>query len=668
MEPNSPSAFPGPFKKISAALAFLALMAMPSLAQPNNTILLETWTGITGTAVTDLTVNANYPNTPATRTYPTLYEQPTTSATNLGTRTRAFITAPTTGVYNFYIACDDACELWFSTTDNSSGRVKIASATAYTNPREWTKNVSQKSANITLTAGERYYIETLHKQGTGGGHIAVGWQGPGITGDAERPIPGSRLMPFQLITAPAITTQPANRTVTTGQTAAFTVAASGTGLSYQWKRGGSNVTTGTGGTTASYTTAATVAGDNGAVFTVKVSNAAGSATSNSATLTVNPPGTLPTITTHPANQTVNAGATATFTVVATGTAPLTYQWKKGGSNVTTGTGGTTASYTTAATVAGEHGSQYTCVVSNGSGSTPSNAATLNVNSAPVVTSPPGSFTVTEYLTATFTVGYTGYPAPTFEWFKDDVLVPGANSATLAVTDANTAPDQNGVKYSVKLTNPLGNVTSLKAILTVNFSAKYILNPGSVSVSEGNTAQFCISYSANPAATVQWYKHPVGGTKTAIGGQTGLCYTTPVLTLADNGTKYSTMVNNSMGSVSSQDGILTVSLGKIVTDTLRAIKVVADTVVANVLVTTPRWRIPDYVFEPGYKVRSLKETEAYVKLHKHLPDVPGAAEMEKRGMSVGDMNLQLLKTVEEMTLHMIEMDKELQGLKARSEKK
>ena len=55
---------PGPFKKVPVALSFLALAALSGFAQPNNTILLETWTGVTGTAVSNLTSNTNYPNTP----------------------------------------------------------------------------------------------------------------------------------------------------------------------------------------------------------------------------------------------------------------------------------------------------------------------------------------------------------------------------------------------------------------------------------------------------------------------------------------------------------------------------------------------------------------------------------------------------------------------------
>ncbi|TLZ55664.1 MAG: hypothetical protein E6K22_03395, partial [Gammaproteobacteria bacterium] len=117
--------------------------------------------------------------------------------------------------------------------------------------------------------------------------------------------------------APAITTQPASQTVSAGQTATFTVAATGTApLSYQWQKNGTAIG---GATAASYTTPATTASDNGDQFTVVVSNAAGSVTSRAAALTVNAALVAPTITTQPASQTVSTGQTATFTVTATGT-------------------------------------------------------------------------------------------------------------------------------------------------------------------------------------------------------------------------------------------------------------------------------------------------------------------------------------------------------------
>src|SRR5205823_13787495 len=86
-------------------------------------------------------------------------------------------------------------------------------------------------------------------------------------------------------------------------------------------------------TAASYTTPATTASDNGDQFTVVVSNAAGSVTSGAAALTVSAVLVAPTITTQPASQTVSTGQTATFTVTATGTAPLTYQWQRNGTAI-----------------------------------------------------------------------------------------------------------------------------------------------------------------------------------------------------------------------------------------------------------------------------------------------------------------------------------------------
>ena len=73
-------------------------------------------------------------------------------------------------------------------------------------------------------------------------------------------------------------------------------------------------------------------------------------------------------------------------------------------------------------------------------------------------------------------------------------------------------------------------------------------------------------------------------------------------------------------------------------------------------------IPDYVFEEDYKLRSLKDVEAYVKEHKHLPEVPSEAEMRGNGISLTEMNLMLLKKVEELTLYTIQLKSELDELK------
>src|SRR6266702_2418612 len=173
---------------------------------------------------------------------------------------------------------------------------------------------------------------------------------------------------------PSIATQPTNQTVTIGQTATFMVVAAGTApLSYQWQENGTAIS---GATSASYTTAATSSSDNGAKFQVVVSNSAGSVTSNAVTLMVNAAAAAPSITTQPVNQTVTVGQTAMFTVVATGAAPLSYQWQKNGTAIS---GATSASYTTPATASADNGAQFRVVVSNVAGNVTSNAATLTVN-------------------------------------------------------------------------------------------------------------------------------------------------------------------------------------------------------------------------------------------------------------------------------------------------
>jgi hypothetical protein len=121
---------------------------------------------------------------------------------------------------------------------------------------------------------------------------------------------------------PSITTQPANQTVTAGQTASFSVTATGTApLSYQWQKNGTTIS---GATSPSYTTPATTSSDNGAVFTVVVSNSAGSVTSSAATLTVTTPGQLNSTAASLPFGNVNVGSSSTQSVTLTNT---------GGSNV-----------------------------------------------------------------------------------------------------------------------------------------------------------------------------------------------------------------------------------------------------------------------------------------------------------------------------------------------
>jgi hypothetical protein len=173
---------------------------------------------------------------------------------------------------------------------------------------------------------------------------------------------------------PSITTQPANQTVTAGQSATFSVVAAGTApLTYQWQKNSVNIS---GANSGRYTTPPTVTGDSGTSFRVIVTNAVNNIMSNPASLTVNPATVAPSITTQPSNQTVTVGQTATFSVVAAGTAPLSYQWQKNNINIP---GATSASYTTPPTMIGDSGASFRVIVTNPVTSIMSNPATLTVN-------------------------------------------------------------------------------------------------------------------------------------------------------------------------------------------------------------------------------------------------------------------------------------------------
>jgi hypothetical protein len=359
---------------------------------------------------------------------------------------------------------------------------------------------------------------------------------------------------------PTITGQPANQTVPVGQTATFTVTATGTGtLAYQWYKNGTAVS---GATSASYTTPAAASTDSGAIYTVTVTNASGSVTSTPATLTVAAGGTTvnpnaPVITTPPGSQTVTVGQTATFSVTATGTAPLTYQWYEGGVAIS---GATSSTYTTPSTVIGDTGSVFTVTVTNPEGTVTSPPATLTVTAAPTapaITTQPVSQTVTTGQSATFNVTATGTGPLTYQWYKGGTAISGATSSTY--TTPATASGDSGSVFTVTITNPVGSVTSTPATLTVNSAPLITTPPASQTVPVGQTATFSVVASGTGPLTYQWYK---GGA--AIAGATSTTYTTPATVIGDSGSLFTVTVTNSAGSVTSPSATLTVTGAPVIT--------------------------------------------------------------------------------------------------------
>lgn len=164
----------------------------PAEAGKPGAILCEFFQGIGGDRVADLVKESAFPTR---STYGELLKsfEFTSDEQNYGSVVRGYVTAPQTGNYVFFIAADDAGELYLSSDEKPAHKKKICECPQWCNPKEWGKFPTQKSGPVALVKDRRYYIEALHKQGDGPSHLAVGWQLP--DGTKELPIAGSHLSP-----------------------------------------------------------------------------------------------------------------------------------------------------------------------------------------------------------------------------------------------------------------------------------------------------------------------------------------------------------------------------------------------------------------------------------------------------------------------------------------
>ena len=169
---------------------------------------------------------------------------------------------------------------------------------------------------------------------------------------------------------PSVDTPPQSQPVVLGATATFSVGVSGTPpFSYQWRRDGAPIS---GATSATYSLPNVSLSDDGALFSVAVTNAAATVVSAAAQLSAIE---VPSVTAGPQSQTVAVTTPASFDVTATGTAPLSYQWRRNGVPINGATG---TSFNIASAELSDDGSLYDVVVSNIGGSATSAPATLNV--------------------------------------------------------------------------------------------------------------------------------------------------------------------------------------------------------------------------------------------------------------------------------------------------
>ena len=242
------------------------------------------YSDISGTEVSDLTSSPKFPDSPdATGTLSSI--DSASVGDSLGQRINGYIVPETTGSYTFYVAGDDAAEFRINSTGTDpAAATTVCSVGSWTNQYEWTKQTSQTSAAISLTAGQMYYFEALHKEAGGGDNVAVAWTGPGIA--TPTVISGNVLATTDGV---SLVKQPTAQSASLGGTVSFSVAVEGDGpFLYEWSSGATSFGVGSSSTLTLENIGAGHAGDYSCVVTYP----GGALTSSTASLSINDAGIL----------------------------------------------------------------------------------------------------------------------------------------------------------------------------------------------------------------------------------------------------------------------------------------------------------------------------------------------------------------------------------------
>ncbi len=252
---------------------------------------------------------------------------------------------------------------------------------------------------------------------------------------------------------PLFTSNPASLRVVPGTNVTLTVTTAGPKpIGYQWRFNNFNIP---GATNPSVTLTNVTTANNGSYFVI-ATNAFGSTTSLSGTLEVLEP---PVITLNPVDQTNFAGDSVTFIAQASGSVPMSYQWRLNGTNLPGAVGESLNLSSVSVFTAGT----YSVAVSNLAGVAVSSNALLVVSSAPVVVTQPAARVVNASASASFSVAVLGDAPFTYQWRLNGTNITGATGPTYAIGAAT--PSHSGL-YSVAVSNALGATISSPARLSV----------------------------------------------------------------------------------------------------------------------------------------------------------------------------------------------------------
>lgn len=337
----------------------------------------------------------------------------------------------------------------------------------------------------------------------------------------------------------AITAQPQSQTLTVGATLTLGVSVTGDAPIFQWQRNGSNLPN---GNNASYTLS-NIQINQAGNYRVIVRNSANSVTSSVAQINVNEPVLPVNITSQPSRQSVMEGGSASFSVTATGTAPITYQWRRNGTNIS---GATSANLTLTNVQLADRGSSFDVVVRNPASpdGVRSSAATLDVSATPVparIETQPTAQALTEGQSLLLQVSASGDAPIRYQWLKNNTAISGATSASFSIASVSLA---DAGTYTVLVENAANTapVRSNSIAVTVDPSIEPVAitsQPTNQSVVAGGTASFSVAVTGTAPITYQWRRN---GT-TVISGANGPTLTLSNVNLADDNAFFDVLVSN-----------------------------------------------------------------------------------------------------------------------------
>lgn len=338
----------------------------------------------------------------------------------------------------------------------------------------------------------------------------------------------------------AITAHPQSQTLTAGVTLTLEVSVNGDAPLYQWQRNGTDLPNGNNQTYAVSNIQLNQAGN----YRVIVRNSANSVISAVAQININEPVLPVNITSQPSRQSVMEGGSASFSVAATGTAPITYQWRRNGSTIISGATG--PMLTLSNVQLADDGTSYDVLVTNpGSPSGVRSApATLDVSATPVparIETQPAAQALTEGQSLLLQVSASGDAPIRYQWFKNNVAINGATGSSLNIASVSL---NDAGSYAVEVQNSSNTepVRSNSVTVTVDPVIEPVVittQPAHQSVMEGGTVSFSVTVSGTAPITYQWRRDG----STIIAGTNGSTLTLSNVSLDDDNSVYDVLASN-----------------------------------------------------------------------------------------------------------------------------